>query len=215
MKLKSFLIKIIISLGSLLVISGFFSKAHAQSDLQTIAPSPITVEAKILDRCDSIQLFNRNLLKDGFQPLQITIKNPTDQNYQFSPDKTTLNLSSEEEIIAHSKPDTFHFLPFSLLFPSHAPLKNLFALSAPHLKRSLFLASPHIPLLGKIPFTASTEAHFKQKIEKHQPKAQIIKANSSLNIVLIAPEDLFSENFQITLISEKTQEPKILEVIAR
>lgn len=58
----------------------------------------VTLMVKAFDRADCERFLDRDVLKKGYQPLQITVQNNTDRNLLITKDSIDLTLASNQEV---------------------------------------------------------------------------------------------------------------------
>lgn len=105
----------VLSISGLLLLSGCASY-HA-APLSDLSPnihqltlqkdSDILVTAKPFNKADCEVYLDRNIIKKGFQPLQISIQNNSDKDYQFSPENLGLPLAHDKQVRDKAHTSTF------------------------------------------------------------------------------------------------------------
>ena len=193
--------------GSLLMLSALVSgcasyNAAPLSSLSTevIQKVPTTgtdvvAVAKAFDKSDCQKFLDRDVMKEGYQPIQLYIENPSDKNYVFSLSRISLPTARPEEVA-----DKVH--------------TSTVGRAVGYSVAGLFLWPLFIPAV--IDGVKSSEANrsLDTDFSAKAAKDQVLHPHSHMNTIIFVPRDAYQSKFNITLIEEKTREPKLLEVQA-
>lgn len=140
---------------------------------------------------ESIKYLGKDVLKAGYQPIQITIENNTNHNLIFSPNKISLPMVSAD-VVAKSVYDgtTGRAVGWGIA--------------------GLFIPIFLIPAIVDTCWSIDANKELDVDYQLKSPKEQIIKSGESLNGVVFVPFNKYRSSFTITLIDELTNEPVII-----
>ncbi|NGX61013.1 MAG: hypothetical protein K940chlam9_00491 [Chlamydiae bacterium] len=179
------------------------SCAQYQSNPLTTLPSTsvygeshiagLQVTARAYTKADCKYFLDRDVIRKGYQPIQVTVNNNTNKTFFFSPDGISLPTVSPKEVAKRVHTSTAGriagygaaALVASPLFAIPAVVDGMKSADANHILDEDFLAKG--------------------------AKDQLIFPQTSTNMLLFIPRSAYQETFQITLIDETTDQPvKIL-----
>ncbi|MBS0619966.1 MAG: hypothetical protein JSS61_00710 [Verrucomicrobia bacterium] len=154
----------------------------------------VKVVAKAFDKNDCIRYFDRDVLKEGYQPVQIYIENNTEKNFVFSPDRVSVTCAPAQEVA-----DKVH--------TSTAGRVGGYA-AAGLLVCPLFFIPAAVDGIKSSDANKALDGDFASKVAG---KAKI-SPYSAMNKVLFVPFHSYEPYFTITLMEEGSSEPVKLEV---
>ena len=201
---KGNLLKIASSLTLLsILVSGCASyNAAPLSNLSTevlqrapVAEGGVVVAAKAFNKSDCKKFLDRDVMSQGYQPVQLYIENHSDKNYVFSLSRMSVPSARSEEVAEKVHTSTVgRAVGYSVA--------------------GIFFWPLFIPAV--IDGVKSSEANksLDHDFSAKAAKDQMLFSHSHMNTVIFVPRDAYQSKFNITLIEEKTREPKVLEVQA-
>ena len=163
----------------------------------TPAKGDVTVVAKAFDEEDCKRHLDRDVLKKGYQPVQVYIENRSDKNYFFSLNRINLPTARPDEVA-----NKVHTSTVGRIVGYGIPgLVILWPLLIPAIVDGVKSANANDAL----------DTDFAAK----GAKDQTIFAHSRLNTLIFVPRDLYQPNFSITLVYTATNEPKVVALTVR
>ena len=165
---------------------------HSSSDKN----SPIFVAAKAYDKSDCKRYLDRDVISNGYQPVQLYIQNNSDKSYSFSLNRIDLPFAREDEVSRKAHTST--------------------------VGRALGYGIPGLLVLWPLIIPAvvdgikSSEANdaldydFSSKIARDQT----IRPHSHFNKIIFVPVGDFRQSFNVTLIDQDSNEPDTFKVYA-
>lgn len=148
----------------------------------------ISIAIKSFDQQDCHKYLDRNVIKQGFQPIQIRIENNSDKNYIFSTSRLNPTPAKVEEVAK-----TVHTSTGMRVAAYGAGSLILFPLIIPAIVDGIKSAEANTQLDND--FIAKSA------------KDTIIHSYSSIDTLLFIPKTRLQEKLSITLIEQKTNEP--------
>jgi len=205
-KRKTFPVANILSVAAL-ILSGCASYNAASlnnlsSEVYSIPATPVgrsdvVIAAKAFNKGDCMRYFDRNVLKKGYQPVQICIQNNSDNKYLFSSNRISLPCARPEEVA-----DKVHTSTLGRVLGYGIP--------------GLIVAWPLI-IPSVVDGIKSSEAN-KQLDNDFAAKTardQIILPYSSLNKIIFVPVSEYDSSFVITIVDQESNQPIVLNVTAQ
>ncbi len=157
----------------------------------------VSVGCKILNPTECKKYLGRNVIKAGYQPLQLTIRNNSLNNYLFSSSRIDLPCAKPDEVSEK-------------LHTSTATRAGIYG-TIGVLSCGLFL----IPAV--VDGMKSYDAN--QKIDRDYLRKSrdslVLTPHAQLNTILFVPVEAYYDDFNITLINEETAEATKITVHAR
>jgi hypothetical protein len=154
----------------------------------------LVVAAKKLSRAECLKYFDRDVIKEGYQPIQLYIQNDTNDSYIFSLSRISLSTARPEEVA-----DTVHTSTVARATLYGAGALILWPLAIPAVIDGVKSAQANEAL----------DADFDAKVAKDQ----VITKHSNLNKVLFVPRNEVDGSFTITLLDAETHAPKTIKVL--
>ncbi len=155
----------------------------------------VVVAAKAFDKSDCKKFLDRDVIGEGYQPVQLYIENHSDKNYVFSLSRLSVPSARSEEVAAKVHTSTVgRAVGYSVA--------------------GLFLWPLFIPAVVDGVKSSEANASLDQDFSAKAAKDQVLFPHSHMNTIIFVPRDAYQSKFNITLIEEKTREPKVLEVQA-
>ena len=155
----------------------------------------VVAVAKAFDKSDCKKFLDRDVIGEGYQPVQLYIENQSDKNYVFSLSRVSLPTARSEEVA-----DKVHT----------STVGRAVGYGAASLIIWPFLIPAIVDGIKSAEANQSLDTDFSAKAAKDQ----VLYPHSHMNTVIFVPRDAYQSKFNITLIEEKTREPKLLEVQA-
>jgi len=149
----------------------------------------VSIAARAFTKADCKRYLKRDVIRKGYQPVQIYIENDTDISYLFSTSRVTLPTVPPEEVS-----------------------KQLHTSSASRIARhggATLLASPLFAVPVVVDGFKSSEANeiLDRNFLAKAARDCVIPPHSHANMILFVPRESFQKTFSITLIDEKTNKP--------
>lgn len=155
----------------------------------------IVVVAKTFDKADCKRYLDRDVLAQGYQPVQVYIENNSDKNYVFSLNRISLSCARPEEVA-----EKVHTSTVGRAVGYGAGALIFWPLAIPAIVDGVKSAQAN----------ESLDNDFASKTARDQ----IIYPHSYFNKLLFVPSNEYQSRFHITLIEEESLEPKTIEVFA-
>ena len=158
--------------------------------------NPIIVAAKAYDKTDCKRYLDRDVIANGYQPVQLYIQNNSDKSYSFSLNRIDLPFAREDEVARKVHTST--------------------------VGRALGYGIPGVLVLWPLIIPAvvdgikSSEANealdydFSSKIARDQT----IGPRSYFNKIIFVPVGDFRQSFSVTLIDQDSNEPDTFHICA-
>ena len=158
--------------------------------------NPIFVAAKAYDKVDCKRYLDRDVIANGYQPVQLYIQNNSDKSYSFSLNRIDLPFAREDEVSRKVHTST--------------------------VGRALGYGIPGVLVLWPLIIPAvvdgikSSEANealdydFSSKIARDQT----IGPHSYFNKIIFVPVNDFRQSFNVTLIDQDSNQPDTFNVYA-
>ncbi|MCX6990033.1 MAG: hypothetical protein NTX49_03050 [Chlamydiae bacterium] len=156
--------------------------------------SNLVVAAKKLSRAECLKYFDRDVIKEGYQPIQLYIQNDTNDAYIFSLNRISLATARPEEVAEKVHTST---VARATLYGAGALI--LWPLAIPAVIDGVKSAQANEAL----------DADFDSKVAKDQ----VITKHSHINKILFVPRNEVDGSFTITLLDAETHAPKTIEVL--
>lgn len=158
--------------------------------------SGVSMAAKSFTRSDCAKFLDRDVIGQGYQPIQLYIQNDSDRSYSFSLDRISLPIARAEEVA-----DTVH--------TSTAGRVVGYSVGA------MFLWPLVIPAI--IDGIKSSEANgaLDMDFETKAAKDQIVFPRSRANSLLFVPNGAYQSRFTVTLIDQESKKHQEFHLVAR
>lgn len=171
--------------------SSLSSLYHDEFQAPTESSSQVVVKSKVFSREDCKRYLDRDVISEGYQPVQVSILNNTDRRYYFSTDKISVPVAKPQEVA-----ETVH--------------TSTVVRAVGYGVGALFVWPLLIPAIvdgiGSAEANTALDSDFAMK----SAKDQTIQPYSRLNTLLFIPVDGYKDSFSITLVDEKNNEPTTL-----
>lgn len=156
----------------------------------------VFVEAKAFTEAECEKHLDRDVIAEGYQPIQVYIENNSDKDYCFALNRMSLSSATAEEVA-----DKVH--------TSTVGRATGYGVGA------LFLWPLAIPAIIDGVNSAKANKALDHDFSAKVARDQIIFRHSHFNKLLFIPVNEFQQNFTITLIEQGTNKLKILNVNVR
>lgn len=171
------------------------SSKSLQSSSESIAKDDISIAAKTFDIADCRKYLDRNVLAEGYQPIQIYIRNNSSKNYLFAINRVSLSCARAEEVA-----EKVHTSTVGRAVGYGAGAIIFWPLAVPAIWDGIKSAQANEAL--DIDFATKTA------------KDQIIQPYSHFNKILFVPSSEYQPSFTVTLIEQESKEAKTLHIQA-
>lgn len=180
-----------------LIVSSLFLGGCAHYDVQplhkllSIVPNQsedaVSFSYQVFDKSACKRFLDRDVLAAGYQPIQITIVNNSDNNIEFSKVRFSLPYVSAEEI-------------------AHKVHTSTLARAAGYGVGSLFLWPLAIPAVVDGVSSSNANSKLDEDFARKELRDQIINPHNSINGLIFVPRESFSSDFTITLVDTTNNE---------
>lgn len=169
---------------------------NLSSDVVLLQSADVVVGAKAFSKADCKRFLDRDVIAEGYQPVQLSIQNNTDKEYFFALDRVGLSLARSEEVAEKVHTSTVgRVTGYSI--------------------GALFLWPFVIPaIVDGIKSSNANEALDSDFFAK-TARDQIIFRRSNFNKLLFVPINEYQSTFPLTLIEHESNEPKTVNVFVR
>lgn len=156
----------------------------------------VRIAAKAFNKIECKKYLDRDVISKGYQPIQLSIENNSNDNYYFSLSRISLPCARPEEVAEKVHTST---VGRATGYGAAALLTcGLFAIPA---------------IVDGVKSSHANEALDSDFICK-AAKDQTIYPYSHTNMLIFVPVNGFQSNFAITLIDEASSQPKVFHIIA-
>lgn len=150
----------------------------------------VIVVAKVLSKEECKSYLDRDVVKQGYQPVQLYIENLSDKSYFFSPNRINIPLASPEEVAQKVHTSTMgRVLGYSAVAVLATPL---------------FFIPAVLDGYRSSKANVALDDDFCQKAARDD----ILNPHSQTNMLLFVPEGNLKDTLTITLLDEETHKPK-------
>ncbi|MEI8329547.1 MAG: hypothetical protein WCG14_06085 [Chlamydiia bacterium] len=153
----------------------------------------IQVVAKAYTPEESTKFLNKNLLRKGYQPVQITIQNNSSQEYSLSSGSVGLPTASPSKVTMK-------------LMQSAIPRGIAFRIA------SFFFWPFMVPSTIDSIITMKTYQSIKNDLQSKLVKKEVIAPYSIYNRIVFVPIDQFKDSFDVSLIELQSLRPQVIHV---
>ncbi len=154
------------------------------------------ITARAFNRADCKRFLDRDVIAEGYQPVQLFIHNSSDKEFLFALDRVGVSLARSEEVA-----DRVHTSTIGRAAGYGIGALFLWPLAIPAIVDSIKSANANDAL--DIDFSAKTA------------RDQVIFRRSSFNKILFIPTNEYQSNFTLTLIDQASNEPQTMNVMVR
>ncbi len=154
----------------------------------------VIITARAFDKQDCKRYLDRDVIKKGYQPIQLFIQNNSDKNYIFSLNRIDLSYAHSEEVA-----DKVHTSTVGRIVGYGVP--------------GVFVLWPLIipAVIDGIKSAEANEAldyDFSSKIARDQT----IRPHSYFNKIIFVPVDHVHDSFKLILIDQETHKPETFTI---
>ncbi len=187
-------------LAMLLLLSGCAS--YSASPLNSLASEIIIgagsvfIGAKAFNKADCKKYLDRDVIAEGYQPVQLYIQNSSEKDYLFALNRVSVSFATPEEVA-----DKVH--------TSTVGRATGYGVGA------LFLWPLAIPAIVDGVKSAKANEALDNDFSAKVARDQIIFRHSHFNKLLFVPVNEYQPTFTITLVDQETNQPKKLNVTVR
>lgn len=195
---------------SLLFISGTLAIALGLTSCASYSASPlcnpsadliqiaernegISVVSKTFTRSDCDRFLDRDVLAEGYQPIQLYIQNDSDKNYVFSLNRITLPIARPEEVA-----EKVHTSTVGRAVGYGAGALIFWPLAIPAIVDGVKSANANEALDNDFLAKAARD--------------QVVFPHSRFNAVIFVPVHAYQNSYTITLIDQDSREPKVFTI---
>lgn len=153
----------------------------------------VFIGAKAFNKADCMRFLDRDVIAEGYQPVQLFIQNSSDKEYIFSLARIGVSLARPEEVAERVHTSTV-------------------GRAAGYGFGALFLWPLVIPAIVDGIKSADANSALDVDFSAKSARDQVIFRRSSFNKLLFIPVSEFQSAFSLTLIEQDTNQPKTLNV---
>jgi len=153
----------------------------------------ISIVSKAFSMDDCYTYLDRDVVSEGYQPVQIYIQNNSSKNYLFSLSRLGLAVANPKEVAQR-------------VHTSTAGRAAAYGVGA------LFLWPLVIPAIVDGIKSSDANTALDYDFASKSAKDQLIFSHSRFNAILFVPVDTYQNCFTLTLLDEATKEPKTFQV---
>lgn len=202
MKTKKF-----VSISSILILALVLSSCANYSASPLCNPSPdliqimprneaISIISRAFTQADCNHFLDRDVLAEGYQPVQIYIQNDSDKNYIFSLNRVTLPIARPEEVA-----EKVHTSTVGRAVGYGAGALIFWPLAIPAIVDGIMSSDANTALDNDFAAKAA--------------KDQIIFSRSHLNAIIFVPVRGYQSTYTLTLIDQDSGEAKTFNVMSK
>jgi hypothetical protein len=196
MKAKQFKISLLALTILLTGCASYNSQPLANAIFETAdSKQDVVAMAKTFDKADCKRYLDRDVIAEGYQPVQLYIQNNSDKNYIFSLNRMTIPYARAEEVA-----DKVHTSTVGRAVGYGVAALFIWPFAIPAVVDGVKSAQANDNL--DIDFSAKTA------------RDQTIAPHSYFNKIVFVPQAEYQSTFSLTLIDQESKEPKTLEVSA-
>jgi len=168
---------------------------NPSADLIQIAPrnEGISVVSKTFTRSDCDRFLDRDVLAEGYQPVQIYIQNDSDKNYVFSLNRITLPIARPEEVA-----EKVHTSTVGRATGYGVGAIILWPLAIPAIVDGIKSSDANDALDNDFAAKAARD--------------QVIFPHSRFNAIIFVPVHAYQNSYTLTLIDQDSRQPKIFNI---
>ncbi len=166
---------------------------HSYSEGQN---KDVVVVAKAFSRTDCERFLDRNVISQGYQPVQIYIQNNSDRSYLFSLSRISLPQASAEEVAR-----TVH--------------TSTVGRAVGYGVGGLFLWPLFIPAVVDGMKSAEANDALDSDFYTKTARDQVITPHSSFNKLIFVPRKAYDPSFNVTLLEDASNQPRTFSVTAQ
>jgi len=160
------------------------------------AAEGMSIGCKQYTKEDCQVYLDRDVIEKGYQPIQLTFYNESDQNYLFSASCISLPCASPREVARSVQTSTtgrvFGYSLGALVFP-------------------LLVIPAFVDGIRSYQFNQQLNTDYEDKSKNHM----LIKPQTFIKTLLFIPKDWFHPEFDLTLIEENTGSSKTIRIHAK
>lgn len=165
--------------------------------LQTaVVKEGVTVFAKAYSRADAEEFLDRDVISEGYQPVQIYVQNDSPDKYVFSLNRISLPIACPQAVA-----EKVHTSTVGRAVGYGAGALVFWPLAIPAVVDGIKSSQANRAL----------DADFSRKAARDQ----IIAPHSRFNAIVFVPCNQYHSCFQLTLIDYATSQPKTFDLIAQ
>lgn len=155
----------------------------------------IVAVAKTFDKSECKKYLDRDVIAEGYQPVQLFIQNNSDKSYLFSLNRMSLPFARSEEVA-----DKVHTSTVGRAVGYGAAALIIWPFAIPAVIDGVKSAQANDNL--DLDFSAKTA------------RDQTIAPHSHMNKIVFVPRGQYQQQFTVTLVDLATNEPKTLNITA-
>lgn len=172
-------------------------RASPLCSLRSESCEKVVICAKAFDVDDCKQYLDRDVIAEGYRPVQLCIKNNSDRDYRFSPQRISLTCADATEVAKKVHTSTI----------GRAAGYGAAAL----LTTGLFIIPAVVDGVESAYANRSLDNDFATKAAKDQ----VIYQHTQSNMLLFIPVDSYSPTFNVTLVDALSKEAFLFKVVTK
>jgi hypothetical protein len=153
----------------------------------------ISVVSKTFTQNDCKRFLDRDVLAEGYQPVQLFIQNESDKNYIFSLNRITLPIASPEEVA-----EKVHTSTVGRATGYGVGALILWPLAIPAIVDGIKSSNANNALDNDFMAKAARD--------------QVIFSHSHFNAIVFVPVHSYQSSYTLTLIDESSKQPKVFSI---
>lgn len=153
----------------------------------------ISIVSKAFTRNDCNIFLDRDVIAEGYQPIQIYIQNDSDRNYIFSLNRITLPIASPEAVA-----DTVHTSTVGRVAGYSVGALIFWPLVIPAIVDGIKSSNANTALDNDFAAKAARD--------------QVIFSHSRFNAIFFVPVRVYQKFYTLTLIDRESNQPKIFDI---
>lgn len=166
-------------------------------DLIQVAPrnEGISIVSKTFTQDDCNRFLDRDVLAEGYQPIQIYIQNDSDKNYVFSLNRITLPVAKPEEVA-----ERVHTSTVGRATGYGVGALILWPLAIPAIVDGIKSSDANDALDNDFAAKAARD--------------QVIFPHSRFNAIIFVPLHAYQNSYTLTLIDQDSRQPKVFNIMS-
>lgn len=153
----------------------------------------VSVASKTFNRSDCLRFLDRDVLAEGYQPLQLYIQNDSKKSYIFSLNRISLPTATPEEVAEKVHTST---------------VGRVLGYSA----GALFFWPLVIPAIVDGIESSKANRALDNDFFAKAARDRIIRPHSRFNALIFVPVQAYQSPYTITLIDQDSKEPKVFDI---
>lgn len=163
--------------------------------VQTVNKGDVSIVSKTFSEQDCTRFLDRDVIAEGYQPVQIYIENNTDSVYVFSLNRISMPIVNYQDVAKKVHTSTLGRV-----------LGYTFA--------SMFFAPFIIPAVVDGMSSSAANDELDLDFSSKAAKDQLIAPHSRMNGIVFVPVEGYTDSYTVTLVDAKNQKSKVFDVLS-